>query len=184
MKKAKVPKQLARGEQHKRRSSRWRNLLGPKSLMVFNHVEKIFVRELEAAGFCRVDVCFGQDDLPAGGNEFWLERQRGEIIDAIEILFDKYLRPKFQVRLSQNRKSEPGRPVNLGDTISYASVVKRSGQYCYFWGKPWWMPKFMWSERKSEYVMKSLCGHIEQILHFFDTGNRGPNISQDYRSLR
>jgi len=124
------------------------------------------------AGFEPVDRCFRDEASPVQGGEIQFEREAEDCVDEIYIFFDKYSSPRFQVGFSRRLRSDVRQFVRSGH------LVKRSSQYYYEWGKPRWMPIWLWSERQAISVIQQVSAGVEQIAEFLEGGHRGPQISR------
>lgn len=130
------------------------------------------VPKIIGAGFDDVGRCFGDEASPVQGGEIRFEREIGDSVDVIHIYFDKYASPRFQIGFSRRLRSDVRHFVRSGH------LVKRSSQHYYEWGKPRWMPLWLWSERQARRAIQRVSEGIEQIVRFLEDGHRGPQISR------
>ena len=154
------------------RLEKWQRLAPPGTRLLSTLVASQLVPFLEARRFCRVSHSLRQPDQPVSGREIELERWAGEFVDTVTFNFDKYAAPRFQVQLSR-RSSEP--PYAW---VRSANLVGRPSQYLHFWGKPWWLPGVLWSERASRRVVANVEAALPSALAFVDHGERGRHISR------
>jgi hypothetical protein len=131
---------------------------------------------IEAAGFVKVDVELGEASSPVAGSDLQFERTRDDHIEVIHVFFDKYTRPRFQVGVHRNARSQPH------ELLSSAYLVKRPNEHYHVWGKPWWLPTRFWSERRSKKTVRRVVEFLGQGIRFLETGERGPNISGALRT--
>jgi hypothetical protein len=131
------------------------------------------IPEIERAGFQSVSTHFGHKDSPVQGGEIRFERASGDFVDCIDLFFDKYASPRFQVTFSRRSRADVGRFVRSG------KLVKRPTQYYYEWGKPRWLPRLLWSASQSRRVVERVADGIDQVLQFLESGTRGPAISKE-----
>jgi hypothetical protein len=157
---------------HKARFESWQRLCPEQTRILGSLVYSRLLPILERQGFVRVDVSLRDKDWPVSGREFKLERWGAIYVDSIEFNFDKYRAPRFQVHASR-RVAEPPHPF-----VRQANLVARPSQYLHFWGKPWWLPIGIWSERASLRTVAGVDWFLVQLTHFLATGERGHNISR------
>jgi len=160
------------GRKHKSRFHRWQNLAPKPTRELSGHVERLLAPTLEGEGFCWVDNYFGGFEEPVGGRDIRFERRGFEYIDSIDISFDKYNSPSFQMSFSRRAMVPPYEFLRAGN------LVKRPKQYYYRWGKRWFVPLSMWHESDSLSTVEAVCFKVSQILDFLGNGRRGPNISR------
>lgn len=151
---------------------KWRSMGGDQMIALAQLIEAKLVEPLQCLGFEWVDVYMGSDRDKVSGREILLERVTGNDIDLISFNFDKYLRPAFQMHIQRRSRMPPY------DFIFSANLVKNDRQYIYFWGKPWWFPKKLWSKKMSVRAVEKVALLQDQCLDFLKNGQRGPNISR------
>jgi hypothetical protein len=154
------------------RFEKWQRLAPPSTRVLSALVVSQLVPLLEARGFQRVAHSLRLLDQPVSGREIELERWGGECVDVVTFNFDKYGAPRFQVQVSR-RSSEPPHT-----WVRSANLVRRPSQYLHFWGKPWWLPTTLWSERASRRVVARVESALPSALAFVDHGERGSHISR------
>src|SRR5262245_5519708 len=135
-------------------------------------VHERLVLAVESKGFARVKVSFTDPQWRVPGSDIELERPLDQVVDSVTFSFEKYGSPRFQIHAMRRERAAPHAFVRS------ASLVVRSSQYYHFWGKPWWLPTKFWSERASKRVVASLESPVQQLIHFLETGEAGPNISK------
>lgn len=151
---------------------KWQRHCPAKTRLLSTLVVSELVPLLEAHGFCRVAHSLRQPDQPVSGRELELERWGAESVDTVTFNFDKYGAPRFQVQLSRRSADPPHAWVRS------ANLVRRPSQYLHFWGKPWWLPEGLWSERASRRVVGRMEHVLPDALAFLDHGERGLHISR------
>jgi len=154
------------------RFEKWQRLAPPSTRLLSTLVASQLVPLLEAQGFRRVSHSLRQPDQTVSSREIELERWAGDSVDTVTFNFDKYAAPRFQVQLSR-RSSEPPHA-----WVRSANLVRRPGQYLHFWGKPWWLPTALWSERASRRVVAYVESVLAGALAFMDHGERGRHLSR------
>ncbi len=157
---------------HQTRFKRWQNLAPPLTRHMSIAVSSELVPLLESFGFERVNIHLGDPEAPVSGSELTLERVSGGLLDSITFNFEKYRTPRFQLHASRREAAAPYQ------FIRSCNLVARGSQYYHFWGKPWWLPTRLWSERGSKRAIESVSSRLPQLVHYLDTGERGPNISR------
>lgn len=135
-------------------------------------VESAVVPIVESAGFKRVDIRLCDPEWQVSGSEIALERADGTLIDAITFSFEKYRTPRFQIHAARRGADAPH------EFVRSCNLVARPTQYYHFWGKPWWLPTGLWSERRSRRTVGKVSMRIDQLLRYLETAERGPNISR------
>lgn len=128
----------------------------------------------EAQGFKRVGIALGRADEPVDSNELRFEREGERVIDTVTIWFDKHNRPRFQLGFSRRIRAAPN------DFIRSAKLTSRPGKYLHFWGKPIFLPRWLWSDRSASREIERIHRNVEQIAPFLETGKRGRNIGIPY----
>jgi hypothetical protein len=136
-------------------------------------VEEHIVPPFLGAGFERVDIALHQAEWTVNANEIRLERAHNSEIDSVDVTFGKYGDPYFQVGFSRRELSPPNKFIRSG------VLVKRSHQRYCFWGKPKWLPTSLWSHERSRRTVLAADSHLAQVIQFFDSAERGPNISAE-----
>jgi len=154
------------------RFEKWQRLAPRDTRLLTTLVASQVVPRLEAQGFNRVSHSLRQPDQSVSGREIELERWAGDSVDTVTFNFDKYAAPRFQVQLSR-RSSEPPHA-----WVRSANLVRHPSQYLHFWGKPWWLPAALWSERASRRVIACVESALPDALAFVDHGERGRHISR------
>jgi hypothetical protein len=135
-------------------------------------VETVLVPKVIARGY-EVQGCFYNDpENRTIANEIHLERHSDDIAVGITFSFAKYGRPKFQVRLRKRQIVEPR------EHLLHGNLVSRPSQYYHWWGKPWWLPNVLWSDKRAENVIKVVAEKLSGAFDFLDTGIRNSNISR------
>lgn len=155
-----------------RRLERWLSKAPPRTRRLGELLIASVIPRIRVAGFESVGCCFGDATSPVQGGELRFERPVGDHVDVIVVDFDKYASPRVQVVFSRRLRSDARQFVRSG------RLVKRSSQFYYEWGKPRWMPLWLWSERRSVGVVQRIAAGIEPVIQFLDTGLRGPQISR------
>jgi hypothetical protein len=159
-------------ERQVRRLERWLSKAPPRTRRLGELLIASVIPRIRAAGFEAVGCCFDDATSPVQGGELRFERTVGDHVDVIVVDFDKYASPRVQVAFSRRPRSEVSQFVRSG------RLVKRSAQFYCEWGKPRWMPLWLWSERRSAGVVRQIAAGIEPVVRFLDTGLRGPQISR------
>jgi hypothetical protein len=160
------------GEKHRKRFERWQARCGPQTRLLSKLVDEELVPVFIQASFATVDVAFRQADQTVNADEICLERAESNFFDTINISFSKRDRPNFQLGCSRRQSIPPN------EFIRSCHLVKRSNQFYYFWGKPWWWPTALWSESQARGTVNKVKRVMEQLIVFVETGERGPNISR------
>ena len=158
---------------YNKRHKRWQDRIPSQTRYLSHLVDTQLVPYFESIGFTQVGkeyLSVDRNDL-VEAKDISLEQTTDSILKSIYISFDKYDSPKFQIYFNLRELPPPH------DFISSESLVKKSNQYVYFWGKPWWLPMFFWTESMSKYEINKLLLVIEQIPVFLEKGIRGKNIS-------
>ncbi len=150
----------------------WRSRSPAATRIMSERLTAELIPIIEAAGFIKVDVELGEASAPVAGSDLQFERTHDTHIDVIHVFFDKYARPRFQVGVHRNARSEPH------ELLSSAYLVKRSNEYYHVWGKPWWLPTRLWTEGRSKKTVRRVVESLGQGIRFLETGERGPNINQ------
>lgn len=161
------------GAKHKKRFLRWQERVGEKTRHLSQLVEAHILPPIIEAGFQRVDIALRQPEWTVNANEIRLERVRDSAIDSIDIAFGKYADPKFQIGFSRRELAGPNKFVRSG------TLVRSARQRFGFWGKPTLIPSFLWSQARSKQAVMDAVEGIAQVIHFLDSGVRGPNISNE-----
>lgn len=157
---------------YEKRVQLWRNRAPQKSRRLRDLLVAELMPAMEAAHFDHVDCEFGRADQLVIGAEIRFERAAGEYIDVVDVFFDKYAGPSFQISISRRMKIDPS------EFVRSAHVVSRPSEYYHEWGKPWWWPSQLWSDALSRRTVKRLLPGLGQISPFLESGARGPNISR------
>jgi hypothetical protein len=152
--------------------SNWRNLAPPQTRSLIDGVLEALVPYFEAQGFDRVDYSRMDSDAPTSGSEIVLERIAAEHIDSVAFNFEKYHSPRVQIQFSRRYLRPPH------EFIRSANLVRRSSQYYYFWGKPWWLPTRLWPASATRRVLQHAKQCLAQATQFLESGERGANISK------
>jgi len=160
------------GEKHRKRFNRWQTGISPDTRFLSELVDAEFGSEAIKAGFERVDTVLQRADWPVDSNEIELERLHSSFIDSIYITFAKHGRPRFQIGCSRREISPPN------SFVRSCHLVKHARQYYYFWGRAWWMPRFLWTNGQSRRTVNRVLRAMGQLFDFLETGERGPNISR------
>ena len=163
---------MSRGKSsHKARFEKWQQLAPVQTRFLSSMVEARLSSLLEAQGFSRVEYSLRQLDRPVSGRELEFERWEASLVDSLTFNFDKYGAPRFQVIFSRREAEQPCAFLQAGN------LVASRRQYFHFWGKPWWLPAFLWSQDASLRTIVSVEHRLAQALDFLATGQRGINIS-------
>lgn len=157
---------------HRQRFRRWQNLCPPATRFLSSKVDQELVPIVEAQGFARVDICFGDAEWTVSGNEIALERVSADLVDSFTFSFEKYRSPRFQVHFSRRSTDESRAFVRSG------SLVPRASKYYHFWGKPWWFPSRFWTERASARTIAEVATRLSESFRFLDSGERGSSVSK------
>lgn len=158
---------------YNKRHKRWQDRIPSQTRYLSHLVDTQLVPYFKSIGFTQIGSKLYRNEsqlIPA--QDICLERLvENNNIERIFLSFEKYDSPCFQVYFNLRELPPPH------DFISSESLVKKSNQYVYFWGKPWWLPMFFWTESMSKYEINKLLLVIEQIPVFLEKGIRGKNIS-------
>ncbi len=155
-----------------KRFHKWLNLSPHETRHLASRVESLLVAGLEELGFSLPSGPRLLPGLDILGREIELERSAGDSVDTVTISFDKYRRPRFQVNVARRMTLAPHQVVHS------CNLVAHSGQYFYFWGKPWWLPSILWTDWRADHLVDSIKFRLPQIDQFLSSGRRGPNISK------
>lgn len=151
---------------------RWQGHLPRETKVLSDNIEATLVPKVLSAGYEVQDLFFGDRKDRVSPSEIHFERVEGERINYVTFSFDKYRRPKFQVHFGSRQIVAPFALLSRGNLVS------KSGEYYHFWGKPWWLPNSMWSDRCSTNVVQTVAAKLDQVFDYLQTGARGPNISR------
>ena len=157
---------------HAKRLAKWRNLASPQTRYLIDQVVERLVPAIAAAGFERVDASHMGPDHSPSGSEICLERISGEYLDVITLNFEKHGKPRVQVHGARRQLKAPHAFVRS------ANLVRRSSQYYYFWGKPWWLPTKLWPESATDQAVEAARQRVGQLLVFLQSNERGQCISK------
>lgn len=157
---------------HLSRFRHWQNLCPPATRFLSTAVNTELVPILESQGFVRVDISLGDPQMAVSGSEIEIERSGEGVIDCIAFNFEKYRTPRFQVHFSRRLSDETRAFVRSGN------LVPRASRYYFFWGKPWWLPTRLWSDRASRRAVSSVASRLPEAVRFLETGELGPSISK------
>src|SRR5262249_12800308 len=113
-----------------------------------------------------VDVCLRQKDDPTQPQAVYLERDAGDLIDIVDIWFDKYGRPSFQISGARRSAAPPH------EFVRHGNLVRGPNQYMHLWGKLW-LPLI--SPRA---VAAEVRRRLPQIFELLENGVRGRAISK------
>src|SRR5262245_26251191 len=133
---------------HLKKFHRWKSRAPRETRVLADLVENIIIPKVVARSYEIKDFYFNDPEDRAIANEIHLERYVGDIALSITFSFAKYSRPKFQVHMMKRRVVKPFEYLLRG------SLVCQPTQYYKWWGKPWWMPYVMWSDKRAESVVK------------------------------
>ncbi len=154
------------------RFEKWQRLAPISTRVLSTLVASQLVPVLESRGFQRVGYSLKQPDLITSGRELELERWVDEFVDTVTFNFDKYGAPRFQVHVSRRASEFPH------NWVRAANLVRRSNQFLHFWGKPWWLPSYFWSEQASCRVVAQVQSMIPSALAFVEQGECNGSISR------
>lgn len=156
-----------------KRFERWLNKASPQTRALGQFLVEKVVPEIQRAGFQSVTDHFGDKGSQVQGGEFRFERVSGDFVDSIDLFFDKYASPRFQISFSRRSRADVRQFVRSG------RLVKKPTQNYYEWGKPRWIPMPLWSASQSRRVVDQVSNCVHQVLQFLDSGIRGPAISKE-----
>ncbi|HVZ27274.1 MAG TPA: hypothetical protein VG798_01335 [Rhizomicrobium sp.] len=156
---------------HIKKFHRWLSRHSQATLVLSKMVETVLVSKVLAAGYEIKSFAFDDREDRVLARELHLERANGAVVDFIEFSFEKWGRPRFLVHFGRRQATAPFKYLRTGN------LVFRSTQYYCLWGKPWWMPNALWSNKRAENSVRAIDNRLDQIFAFLDTGKRGPNIS-------
>jgi hypothetical protein len=164
------PQPLART--HGARLAKWRSLASPETRHLIDQVVDRLVPAVVAAGFTRVDQSHLGSDHDPSGSEICLERVLGEEVDVITFNFEKHGKPRVQIHGARRSARAPYQFVRA------ANLVRSQSQYYCFWGKPWWLPRRLWTASATARVVESARERLGQLLRFLEVGERAGSISK------
>lgn len=156
-----------------KRFERWLNKAPPQTRALGTLLVEKVVPEILRAGFQSVTAHFAEKGSQVQGGEIVFERVSSDFVDCINLFFDKYASPRFQISFSRRSRADVRQFVRSG------RLVKKPTQYYFEWGKPRWMPMALWSTSQSRTVVDQVSNGIHQVLRFLDSGIRGPAISKE-----
>jgi len=157
---------------HAKKLAGWRNLAPIQTRYLVDGIVEILVPFLELQGFSRVSFERLDSSLLVSGSEIVLERIGEREIDSVTFNLEKYRKPRFQIHFSRRERNSPN------NFIRSANLVRKSSQYYYFWGKPWWFPTKLWSESATRRTLAEVKSQLVQVIHFLDNAERGRNVSK------
>lgn len=157
---------------HQARFQNWQNLAPESTCFLSSEVASRLFPSLAQAGFERVDITLKDTAWPVSGRELEFERWRHSYVDSISYNFDKNGSPRFQVQASRRSAERPNAFIRSGN------LVRRPSQYLHFWGKRWWLPLQLWSQRASVRTVAQVSQRVGQLVTFLELGDRGSFISR------
>jgi hypothetical protein len=163
---------LPSGVAHQKRFAKWQNLCPPKTRALSAAIDRELLAMLAERGFIRVDTQRQFEDCPVSGSEIELGREGGKHYDVVRFNFEKYRTPRVQVSGSRHEAHAPYK------CIRACNLVARDSQYYHFWGRSWWLPDSLWPDARVQATVNAIRKNLDQLLHFLETGERGPNISK------
>lgn len=132
-------------------------------------VEEVLVAKLVDQGFSRVSIFYGDPQNRVLGREIHLELTEGTDTLSVTFNFDKWRLPRFQVHLARRSKRD--------QIVWSANLVRKSTQFYHFWGKPFWWPSRLWSQRKTKLVVRDVEARLPEAINFLERGKRSSPIS-------
>ncbi len=162
-----------KAKSHAQKFKRWQSKVCQQTRFLSELSEQKIIPFFESIGFQRVDISLNDPERIVSMNSIELERVINDQIDSLDVSFAKYGEPKFQIGFSRREASKPHKFIRSG------CLVKKSKQYYFFWGKPWWFPMSFWSESNSRKTIDEIMSLMPQILEFLESGARGKNISME-----
>jgi len=141
-----------------------------------NLVDQRLVPMVEQGGFRRVQCLLDDPEIPVLGSEIILERPASQGRQFVEFVFEKYRKPRFQIRFGEMRSVGPG----IFNRPWFSALVRRPNQGYHFWGKPWWVPTAIWCDADAKRYIAQMVPMMRQILIFFDTRQRGRNVNEPW----
>jgi hypothetical protein len=159
------------GDKHRKRFARWQQRVPEQTRLLSELLETRVEQHFANLGFQVVDNDSTLNNIPVDPSVIRMERWADEHVDYVEVHFGNS--PRFQFYARRRRKDPPH------EFLRAAGLVKRSSQYYYLWGKPWWMPLRLWSPNAIRRLVDQVASRFEEVLVFLDTGKRGPHISRD-----
>lgn len=125
---------------------------------------------LSAYQYAPTMTLFGNEEDVIDPNELHFERSYGFSIAYITFRFEKYDLPRFQVTCGRCEIQTPHK------FIRAAKVVASAREQIHFWGKPWWLPDFMWSAARATREVDVVCVILPQVVEFLESGSVGGNL--------
>jgi hypothetical protein len=162
-----------RASSHAQRQERWLRLAPPQTRHLVGLISGRASLLLAEKGFRPVELTLGNPEWPISGRDLEFERAGTGFVDSVTISFDKYMSPRFQVLASRRVPEPPHSCIRAGNLVS------RPTKYYCFWGKPWWLPSWLWSARLSAASASRVESLLGQLFRMLEDGSRGPNISTD-----
>lgn len=153
------------------RHNRWLRLCPPATRQLSAMVQAELGAVLEAAGWQPAELHAGQCDWPIDGLELRWEDARGDAVLGCSGRFDKYRAPRLYVQFERWSGNPPVQHQR-------AALVRSKRQFFYWWGKPWWLPKGLWSQRAAARTAAKLAALVPQGIAFAESGARGPNVGR------
>ena len=154
-----------------KRRQKWLNGLADVARNLAEQIEAVLAESLKAVGFRVVPYTLNDPKKLVERSDIVLEKECEFGVCNVHLSFDKYDRPAFQINLIKRDNSEEWQ------ILDSSNLVANNKQFVYFWGKPWWVPAFFWSKKSSRNLVEKISRLIFQIEAFFESGERGKNIS-------
>jgi len=162
-----------KAKNHSQKFKRWQSKVCQQTRFLSELSEQQIILFFESIGFRRVDFSLNDPERVVSMNSIELERSVNDQIDSLDVSFAKYGEPKFQIGFSRREENKPYKFIRTG------CLVKKSKQYYFFWGKPWWIPMSLWGESNSKKTIDEIMSLLPQIVEFLESGTRGKNISME-----
>lgn len=158
---------------HSQKFRNWQGSVSEQVRFLSELVEEQIIPFFQRTGFRRVNISKGDVEQPIPSDEIELERIISDgNIDSVVVSFRNY-KPNFQIYFSRRKPDPP-----YYEFIRAAILVRKSSQYYFSWGKPWWLPLRFWSESMARKTVERVVVKLPQIIEFLDHGTRGKNISR------
>lgn len=157
-------------KKEKSKLERWSRGFSETTRQMIDSVLQDIAPLIENFGFVRAEYMFTNEKAAIPMGEVVFERKVDSFMDYIHVAFDKSGKPKLQVYFYRRDLNK------AGEILRSASLVKTKGQYLYFWGKPWWMPLWLYNRSKVNDCISTLARLFPQVLSFLESGDRGSNV--------
>jgi len=157
---------------YKKKRVSWKLSIPKDTLKLAELIDDILVPLFIIEGFELVAFCLGDEKNLVQGNELRLEKLYEDRICSISIFFDKYNDARFQISMIKNESTGNKK------IIDSAHLVSKCGEYFHFWGRPWWIPSFMWSKDSVKNAVEEIVKYTPQIMDYFNYDRRGEKISK------